>query len=170
MRLEAAPGSLQLGSPPDTRLVPGLSSDLGPPEPIHGPQRALWPHVCGSKAKVARATRGAVARGVLRAKPGPRERFFSAPAGSPGEKFPLPPPPHHAHTERQRQGYWGWVSSWGARRAGVLVPNCQPQPRGQAGCASAWDSRGARRAWPSRQRGGGHAAEGGRAGGQGLSL
>lgn len=98
MRLEAAPGSLQLGSPPDTRLVPGLSSDLGPPEPIHGPQRALWPHVCGSKAKVARATRGAVARGVLRAKPGPRERFFSAPAGSPGEKFPLPPPaPPRAH-------------------------------------------------------------------------
>lgn len=42
-----------------------LVLQAGAPEPTHGPQGALRPHVCGSKAKVAPATRGAVARGVL---------------------------------------------------------------------------------------------------------
>lgn len=167
MRLEAAPGSLQLGSPPDTRLVPGLSSDLGPPEPIHGPQRALWPHVCGSKAKVARATRGAVARGVLRAKPGPRERFFSAPAGSPGEKFPLPPRPTtrtpngsakaigggYLLGAHAGQGSWSRIASPSQEgRRGALA-------RGIAGVPGAPGRRGSAEAGTPRRAGGRAGAE-----------
>ena len=51
-------------SHPTPRLVVALALRAGP-EPPRGPQGALRLHVCGSKAKVAPDTRGAVARGVL---------------------------------------------------------------------------------------------------------
>lgn len=94
----AAGSGLQARPPtqPQTGRVLAACPPGWGPVPTHGPQGALRPHVCGSKAKVAPATRGAVARGVLPREAKPAEIFSLALRPGP-PRGSAPCPPAHAH-------------------------------------------------------------------------